>query len=58
MADKGTLFLDEIGDIRWGCNPSCCESYRSRSSNALEADERINWMYDSWLPRTGTLRTW
>jgi transcriptional regulator of acetoin/glycerol metabolism len=43
---------------RSGCNPSCCEFYRSRSSNVLGADERINWISDSWLPRTGIWRKW
>ena len=42
MADKGTLFLDEMEIYRSDYNPSCCEFYRSRSSNALGADKHIS----------------
>ena len=41
MADKGTLFLDEVGDIPPLLQPNCCVFFKNRSSNVLEAGERI-----------------
>jgi transposase len=49
-APKAWRDLLEAGDIG--------RLVRKVGKHPLGADERINWMSDSWLPHTGIWRTW